>query len=137
MRCHYFLLLLVNTFSLLLCLAPQQYNFENKSYGDTNRYINFGGNFNIVHRAREISQVSYEYLTFTFYSTINGFLDSYTFKLYFADPSYAYMTCTIPSATTVTYNFECELDIEKFMLNFGTKTLPEEFPQIDNCQILG
>ena len=137
MRCHYFLLLLVNTFSLLLCLAPQQYNFENKSYGDTNRYINFGGNFNIVHRSREISQVSYEYLTFTFYSTINGFLDSYTFKLYFADPSYAYMTCTIPSATTVTYNFECELDIEKFMLNFGTKTLPEEFPQIDNCQILG
>lgn len=112
MRYHHLLFLLFNTFSLLLSLAPLQYNLENKSYGNTNRNINFSGKFYYTLRARTINKVNYEYVSFIFYSTINGFLVSYHFKLNFAEPSYVYMICTVPSSSGITYNIECELDNE-------------------------
>ena len=68
---------------------------------------------------------------------MTGFTSTSTFKLYLADPSYVYMTCTIPSSSSTTNTYiECDLDIEKFFFfSYWELKLPNEFPTIYDCQV--
>ena len=129
------LFLLINILSLFLSLAPLQYDVEKKSYGVANRYIDFTGKYEYNCKSKAEFSAFHEYLYLYLFAEITGFTSSYTFRLYFTDPSYVYMTCKVPYSGSTQTNIECEFDFEKFMSTYWTIKLPEKFPEIYDCQV--
>ena len=129
------LFFLFNTFSVLLSMPTNQYIVENKSLGVANRYIDFTGKTGVSCRVKTVNKVDYHFLALYLYAEMTGFTSPYNFKLYLTDRSYAYMTCTVPISTGTTSYIECDLDYEKFFSTYWTLNLPNEFPQIYDCQV--
>ena len=133
MKYCYLLYLVLCFVSFCISISPGSESASNNLHSVATKYIDFTGQYNNFCLTNLRDGEELKTFELVLYAEISGFTQSETFILNLSETPYAYMTCTIPSSPIVVSNVTCTLDAKQYYIY--TLYLPEEFPQISDCQV--